>query len=91
MPGSALIPSSSPSAVSGRTAVMASLQRIVVHRLRQPARKPRRQLLEGHDLQPVPPPPRRLQPQLAHAEQAVRDDCPTHSVFTTNHAPFNAL
>ena len=79
MPGNPLIPSSSPSAVSGSTAVMASLQRIVVHRLRQPAREPRRQPLEGHDLQPVPPPPRRLEPQLPHPEQAVGDDCVARS------------
>ena len=35
-------------------------QRIVIDRLRQTAREPRRQLLEGHDLQPVRPPPRSL-------------------------------
>ena len=29
-------------------------QSVVIHRLRQTACKPRRQLLEGHDLQPVP-------------------------------------
>ena len=30
-------------------------QRIVIHGPCQAAREPRRQLLEGHDLQPVPP------------------------------------
>ena len=54
-------------------------QPIVVHGLRQTPRKPRRQLLEGHDLQPVPPPPRRLEPQLAHPKQAVGDDCVARS------------
>ena len=40
----------------------------------QPAREPRRELLEGHDLEPVPPVPGRLQPQLPHPEPAVGDD-----------------
>ena len=47
---------------------------IVVNGLRQTACEPGRQLLEGHDLQPVPPPPCRLQPQLPHSEQAMGDD-----------------
>ena len=47
---------------------------IVVHRLRQSAREPCRELLEGHDLEPVLPVPGRIQPQLPHPEPAMGDD-----------------
>ena len=61
-------------------------EHIVIDRLRQPAREPRRQLLEGHDLQPVPPPPRRLEPQFPHPEQAVGDYRVSNNCFCAHDA-----
>ena len=59
-------------------------QRIVVDRPRQAACKPRGQLLEGHDLQPVSPFPSRLQPQLVHPKQAVGDYCASDERSSTH-------
>ena len=48
---------------------------IVVDGLSQSPREARRELLEGHDPEPVPPVPGRLQPQLPHLQPAVGYDC----------------
>ena len=81
-----LIPSSSPQSRLRQHSRDGLPQRIVIDRLHQPARKPRRQLLERHDLQPVPPPPRRLEPQFPHPEQAVGDYRVSNNCFCAHDA-----
>ena len=52
-------------------------QGIIIDGLGQSARESYRQLLERHDLETVPTPPRRLEPQLAHPQPAVGNCRPT--------------
>ena len=60
-------------------------QCIVVDRPGKSAGKPRRELLEGHDLQPVPAFAGGVQSELAHRQSAVRDRRPAPARFHPVH------